>query len=232
MAGGPLGGIILGLTGAVTGAIAGGITANNAAYNEYISNEKNKQAYIEALGESGRATIRNIAINNIDGLAEASAETQSVFQDIFYNMSAKMLDVAKGTFDTEVFEKALDGDKAMKKMLDGLDKAVEDGSLSAYSNWLDTLNDQQKELVVSSNEYLKSINKLKKAGIIGKIEALDLTNDETNTIYSLLSDQAKAYGKDASDVFKEVTDAAEAMAKDGTLSAENMYAAMAQKADE
>lgn len=48
-------------------------------------------------------------------------------------MSAKMLDVAKGTFDTEVFEKALSGDKAMKKMLDGLDKAVEDGSLSAYS---------------------------------------------------------------------------------------------------
>lgn len=151
---------------------------------------------------------------------------------MFYNMSAKMLDVAKGTFDTEVFEKALSGDKAMKKMLDGLDKAVEDGSLSAYSNWLDTLNDQQKELVISSNEYLRSINKLKKAGIIGKIEALDLTNDEINTIYSLLSDQAKAYGKDASDVFKEVTDAAEAMAEDGTLSAENMYAAMAQKADE
>ena len=59
-----------------------------------------------------------------------------------------------------------------------------------------------------------------------------MTNDETNTIYNLLSDQAKAYGKDASDVFKEVTDAAEAMAEDGTLSAENMYAAMAQKADE
>lgn len=190
----------------------------------------NKTEYIASLGEAGKNTIRNIAITQLDGLAEQNAETQSIIQDIFLQQAATMMDTANDKFDTAMFEslfKEQQTGQTFQSFMQGLNKAASDGSLSAYSTWLNSLSKQTRNLVIESNEYLDSIFALSDTGLINTLDDLNFTNEDVNELYSLAELQASmTEAKDtASDIFRQ-------MADNEIQTTQEMYASMISSGDE
>lgn len=100
----------------------------------YIANPealaKDKAAYISELGESGKNTLRNIAINQIEGLAEQSAETQEIIQGLFLSMAPDMM--TKEGFDVNKFLNSDIIGGNITSFMAELEKVTQDGSLGAY----------------------------------------------------------------------------------------------------
>lgn len=192
--------------GAITGGglfglgagIATAVSRNQEQINKYLESNEFRQQYIDSLGDAGKNTIRNIAINQLDGLAEASAETQEFIQNAFYESAAKWLDVENNTFNTQGFA-AQFGD--FKNFIKELDAAGENGSFSKYAETLKKVNAETLNCLTSSNAFLASVMELKKAGLIGLCDQLGLTVDEFNNLYDVIN---KFGGEKTNEILKNL----------------------------
>lgn len=201
----------------------------NDETNKYFDTKKKE--YIASLGESGRNTLRNIAINQIEGLAEQNAKTQEIIQDMFLEMAPEMI-TNQGTFDINKFLesdviKGASGTGTIASFMAELEKVTQDGSLSAYESWLSGLTEKQREIVTSSNEYLASVQKLHDLGAIKTFENMDLTNDELGSVVSVVNKLNRTLEKNG----VEGTDVYANMAKNGSMSMEEMYAQISANGD-
>lgn len=174
-----------GLLGAfgLAGTITAVVQRNEAAINENLNSEEFRKTYIKSLGDAGKNTIRNIAINQLDGLAEASAETQEFIQNAFYDQAWKLIDTKSGTINTQSFAQQFGDFKAFVK---DLDAAGDNGSFTKYVETLKQLDSATLQCLTSSNAFLASVMKLDSKGLTGLCDQLELTVDEFNELYSIM----------------------------------------------
>lgn len=200
--------------------------------SEYKANKRakgySKEAYVDALGEAGQNTLRNIAINQLEGLAEQSAETQAIIQDMFIENAHNMI-TDKGKFDISAFTKVFDNeqDGGFAGFMAGLEKAAQSNTMQGYVDWLGTLNENTQNLIFASNEYLNSINTLNKTGLLGTLEEKGMTKEDINELYALADLQASLTKAEdsASSIFTS-------MYEKNIDTTQEMYASMMDSADE
>lgn len=179
---GPLGAIVGGTVGGLT---AAGITAIGSMVeaskltDAYAKSIETKKEYLESLGEAGEATLRSLAQDSITNLTDYSSETQDILKDLFVDAGAYML-TDEGTFDTSVFKDLGFDDEFAQD----LDKAITDGSLTAYYDFVDSLENKTEGLqqkFLESNSVFAGIYKIG-ADNVKQLEKVGASIDDINVL--------------------------------------------------